>query len=195
MWRNVNKVANCQNSCHKYYNSLKEFMWILVDIADVLEVVVWGRVPWEMTTFLLLTPRSPNTKLIREGDFDIKHAGLSMRLITYQFLSLTMKYNMKLTRLTYNCAHLRSTKVSLTIEYFENEIIFLWWRKRSQVIRKAKSQKPKAKSQKPKAKSQKQKPKSQKPKALSYGKNKENASIITNYKYKFNPKIFSHICQ
>ena len=47
-------------------------MWILVDIADVLEVVVWGRVPWEMTTFLLLTPRSPNTKLIREGDFDIK---------------------------------------------------------------------------------------------------------------------------
>ena len=48
----------------------------------------------------------------------------------------------KETRLTYNCAHLRSTKESLTIEYFENEIIFLWWRKRSQVIRKAKSQKP-----------------------------------------------------
>ena len=28
------------------------------------------------------------------------------------------------TRLTYNCAHLRSTKESLTIEYFEKEIIF-----------------------------------------------------------------------
>ena len=37
---------------------------------------------------------------------------------------------------------------SLTIEYFEKEVIFLWWRKRSQVIRKAKIQKPKAKNQK-----------------------------------------------
>ena len=28
------------------------------------------------------------------------------------------------TRLTYNCAHLRSTKESLTIEYFEKKLIF-----------------------------------------------------------------------
>ena len=33
------------------------------------------------------------------------------------------------TRLSYNCAHLRLTKESLTIEYWI--IIFLWWRKRT----------------------------------------------------------------
>ena len=42
------------------------------------------------------------------------------------FLSLGRKKEINTTtsRLTYNCAHLRSTKECLTIEYFEKEIIF-----------------------------------------------------------------------
>ena len=51
------------------------------------------------------------------------------------FLSLGCKKEINTTtsRLTYNCAHLRSTKECLTIEYFEKEIIFFVEKKKKNV--------------------------------------------------------------
>ena len=50
-------------------------------------------------------------------------ASLDEHLIRVLIMIMMIMMMILSTRLTYNCANLRSTKESLTIEYFEKEII------------------------------------------------------------------------
>merc|ERR1711994_1060548 len=77
--------------------------------------------------------------IIQRAKLSLKHS-LRVTLLVVgmpQYVSFlkipTVRLFVKLareTRLTYNCAHLRSTKESLTVEYLRRKLYFLWRRRR-----------------------------------------------------------------
>ena len=57
-----------------------------------------------------------------------QHPNLKILNNTLQGFHIGKEYRKKdQTRLTYNCAHLRSTKESLTIEYLRRKLYWIFW--------------------------------------------------------------------
>ena len=90
---------------------------------------------WRRTPITFWAKFSPTRILFMFWWMDFHASKLKNKILLCFFLRILLETSWKSsamanislwwTRLTYNCAHLRSTKESLTMEYFEKEIFWV----------------------------------------------------------------------